>query len=287
MAETPKPQAAAAPTKAIAPIDAVYNTLLQMGPQFEMALPQQVPTEKFLRALRTTLQLNPALLDCDRTTLYAESMKAAQDGLVLDGREAALAPFKGKAKYMPMVLGICKKARNSGEIETLDAFDVFEKDSYDSWVDEKGAHMTFRKAKTERGEYVRTVAYAITKGGGFFLEEIEKDQMDAIEKVSRAEDGPWDGAFRGEMRRKSALRRLLKYRVPSSADLDGVMLRDQPPMPKAEPAAPAEPSRPSRAGAIIDAQVEPKTDAKPEPKVEIVKKPEPTPPASADEEVPI
>lgn len=260
----PAKQAAKPATKAIAPIDAVYNTLLAMGPQFEMALPQQVPTDKFIRALRTTLQLNPKLLDCDRTSLYAESMKAAQDGLVLDGREATLVPFKNVAKYMPMVLGLCKKARNSGEIETMDAFDVYDKDAYDSWVDEKGQHFTFRKAKTERGEYLLTAAYAITKGGGFFFEEVPKDQMDAIEASSRAEDGPWDGPFRGEMRRKSALRRLLKYRVPSSADLDGVMLRDMPEKPKADEPKPDEPQRPSRAAGIVEAHVV-KDQPKPQP----------------------
>ncbi len=282
MAEPTKPPTQ---TKAIAPIDAVYNTLLAMGPQFEMALPKQIPSERFLRALRTTLQLNPKLLDCDRTSLYAEAMKSAQDGLVLDGHEAALVPFKGVCKYMPMIFGICKKARNSGEIETLDAFDVYEKDEYDCWTDERGVHFKFKKAKGERGEYKLTAAYAILKSGGFFFEEIDKEQMDAIENVSRADDGPWDGPFRGEMRRKSALRRLLKHRVPSSADLDAAMLRDMPDPKDEEPAKPAEPQRPSRAASIVEASVAPKKPAAVD--AEIVDAPTGAMPGDDNDEVPI
>jgi recombinational DNA repair protein RecT len=60
-----------------------------------------------------------------------------------------------------------------------------------------------------------------------FFEEIDMKQMDAIEKSSRAgSSGPWKGPFKTEMMRKSTLRRLLKYRVPSSTDLDNVVHAD-------------------------------------------------------------
>src|SRR3546814_5627432 len=58
-------------------------------------------------------------------------MKAAQDGLLPDGREGAIVPFKGKASWMPMVAGIMKKVRNSGEIADWNAHAVYENDEFD------------------------------------------------------------------------------------------------------------------------------------------------------------
>src|SRR3546814_9174090 len=78
---------------------------------------RSIPVEKFHRVAVTAISSNPDLLNVDRTSLFGALMKAAQDGLLPDGREGAIVPFKGKASWMPMVAGIMKKVRNSGEIE--------------------------------------------------------------------------------------------------------------------------------------------------------------------------
>jgi hypothetical protein len=43
-------------------------------------------------------------------------VKLAQDGLLPDGREAAVVMFGNKAQAMPMIAGILKKVRQSGEV---------------------------------------------------------------------------------------------------------------------------------------------------------------------------
>ena len=123
-------------TTALAPIDEFKNTLSKMAGEFKSALPSHISAEKFARNLMTYIKLHPKLLECNRTSLYAAAMQAAQDGLIIDGREAALVPFKETAKFMPMVAGLTKKARNSGEIATIDAQEVYEKDLFEYWVDE-------------------------------------------------------------------------------------------------------------------------------------------------------
>jgi len=143
-----------------------------------------------------------------------------------DGRESAIVPFGGKARYMPMVAGICKKARNSGEIGTIDAQVVYEKDEYASWTDEKGPHFKHIRARGDRGEIVLTYAYALGKDGSVYFEEVSEDQMQKIKTMSKANDSPWKGPFADEMRRKSALRRLGKYRLPNSTDLVSVLEKD-------------------------------------------------------------
>ena len=211
---------------AIKPIDDFKINIGNMEEQFKSALPAHIKSDKFIQVVVTAVRNNSKLLDGNRQALFNACMDCAQDGLLPNGNEAALVVFKGKAKYMPMVTGITKKARNSGEIMTIDSQVVYEKDSYEVWVDEKGPHFKHVKFRGERGKVVATYAYAITKDGGVYHEEIDETGMAAIQKCCNATNSPWKGPFKDEMRRKSALRRLCKYRLPSSTDIDTVIRRD-------------------------------------------------------------
>ena len=101
----------------------IRSAVEKMAPQFKAALPAHVPVERFVRTTLTAVQTNQALLDADRRTLFAAATKAAQTGLLPDGREGAIVTFRRKdgtveAQWMPMVAGIMKLVRNSGEIST-------------------------------------------------------------------------------------------------------------------------------------------------------------------------
>lgn len=208
-----------AEVKTLAPIDEMKGSVVRMEPEFAKVLPSHVSADKFVRTVITALQTSPKLVEAIRSTFYKACMDAATDGLLPDGREGAIIPYKGKAKWMPMVQGIMKKVRNSGEIGDIDAQIVCENDEYDSWIDEKGRHFKWRKAKKDRGAEMLTFAYAVGKDGTFYFEEIGEEDMRNIEKSSPSDDSPWKGPFKNEMKRKSALRRLAKYRLPSSTDL--------------------------------------------------------------------
>lgn len=214
------------PETKLTPQDEVVKALALLEPEIEKALPPQIKSAKFIRVAQTAIRMTPTLALLDRASLYASFHKCAADGLLPDGREAAIVEFKGKAVYMPMVQGICKKARNSGEIKDINALVVYQNDEYDHWIDESGEHFKHRPKIADRGNPILTYAFCRTKDAGMYFEEIDMAQMDAIQKSSRAQNGPWSGPFKSEMMRKSALRRLLKYRVPSSTDLDELIRRD-------------------------------------------------------------
>lgn len=223
----------------------VRGEMEKMALQFKAALPTHIPVERFVRIVLTSVNSNPDLLRVaatveGRRSLFESATKAAQDGLLPDGRDGAFVVYntnlakRGQQpryveliRWMPMVGGICKKVRNSGEVTMIDAQVVHEKDEYESWTDENGPHFKYRKARGERGKPILTFAYANTKDGGHFLEELDESEIQAIRNISKAKDsGPWSGPFSNEMRRKSGLRRLMKYRLPSSADIDEVIRRD-------------------------------------------------------------
>ncbi len=252
----------------IAVIDEVRSSLTKMTPQFAMALPAHIQPERFTRIAVTAVQNNPDLLKADKRSLYGACMRAAQDGLLPDGKEAALVTFGNVVTYMPMISGILKKIRNSGELTSITAHVVYEADEFDYWVDEDGEHMKFRPSfAANRGKPRLTFAHAKTKDGGIYIEVLTEDQVTAIRNVSRSKsNGPWSGPFADEMRRKSAMRRLAK-RLPMSTDLDEMLHRDDDLFQPAEPAAtehapetPAPKSRASRLAQVAEQAPQPDDD---------------------------
>ena len=117
----PTPQPKANPRGPDSPIAQVKHGLDQMRAQLAATLPAHISVDRFQRVVLTAINTNPDLLSADRRSLFNAAVRAAQDGLMPDGREGALVIFKDKnnkknAVWMPMVFGIIKKSRQSGEI---------------------------------------------------------------------------------------------------------------------------------------------------------------------------
>jgi len=213
----------------LTPMEAMRGTLVKMQPEFASALPPQIPVEKFIRTTLTAVQMNPELLSADRRSLLGACMKAAQDGLLLDGREAAPVIFNTKdgkkVQYMPMVGGILKKIRNSGELASISANVVYDKDSfeYELGDDERIVHKPFLGA--DRGQQIAVYAVAKTKDGAIYREVMSVADVEKVRAASRAgKFGPWADWW-DEMAKKTVIRRMAK-RLPSSADVDQVFESD-------------------------------------------------------------
>lgn len=261
---------------AVAPMVALRTTITGMSNEFQAALPAQIPVDRFIRTTITAVQMQPQLLECDRRSLLGSMMKAAQDGLMPDGREAAMVIFRTKdgpvAQYMPMVGGLLKKIRNSGELASISANVVYEKDVFDYELgdDERIIHKPHLGA--ERGSPIAVYAIARTKDGAIYREVMSVAEVNKVRSASRAKDaGPWVQWW-DEMARKTVIRRIAK-RLPSSADLDQALEHDNQVVGLAEPEAQpaqvevqdqAKPKRASRLrAAIVDQaeEVQPKNEA--------------------------
>ena len=211
----------------------------KMAAQFKAALPPHIPVERFVRVVMTAVNGDPALVAADRRSLLEAAMKCAQDGLLPDGRDAAFVVYRtntaprgqdshyiSKVQYLPMVWGIIKKVRNSGELQTITSQVVYENDGFDYTLgdDEKIEHKP--NLKGDRGKPVLAYAIAKTKDGGIYREIMTATDIESVRQISKAKDsGPWAGPFRLEMWRKTVLRRLSK-RLPMSTDLEQVIQRD-------------------------------------------------------------
>ena len=229
--------------KAESPLIKLHDQMEVRTQQFSAALPAHIPVERFKRVLLTAVQNNPTLAGADRQTFFNSAMRAAQDGLLPDGREGAMVIYKTKKKdgnrefwieavqWMPMIGGIRKKVRNSGEIETWDAHCVHEKDAFDFELGDDPfiKHKPFMGG--DRGKIVAAYSVAVLKSGEKSREVMSVEEIrDVWRKSSKQKDkdgnptGPWKDHF-GEMCRKTVARRHSKV-LPMSTGLDDLIRRD-------------------------------------------------------------
>lgn len=209
------------------PIAVIRQNLKVMAPELKAALPKHVTVERFTRVVMTALQNNATLVNADRQSLFGAVVRLAQDGLLPDGREAAIVMFGNKAQAMPMIAGILKKLRQSGEIAKVSAHVVHENDDFvwslgfDESVDHKPPALS-----EPRGQAIGAYATAVLKDGSQLLEVMSLEEIEKVRDVSRAgKSGPWVQWW-GEMARKTVMRRLSK-RLPMSTDLEDAFDRDE------------------------------------------------------------
>lgn len=206
-------------------INEVRCAIEKMSGQFKAALPAHIPVDRFVRTVMTAIQTNEALVNADRRTLFSAATRAAQMGLLPDGREGAIVTFKNQCQFMPMLGGLLKLIRNSGELASLDAQVVCKNDqfSYRLGVDDVPQHEPDWFG--ERGEMIGAWAVARMKDGAAYVEVMSMKQINQVRGVSRSgSSGPWQ-AWPEEMARKTVIRRLAK-RLPLSTDLDGALHED-------------------------------------------------------------
>lgn len=212
------------------PIVEFKTQLDSRASEFQAALPAHIPHERFMRVVMTAVQNTPQLLTVERRSLFTSAMKAAQDGLLPDGREAALVIFNDKqrgsiAQYMPMIAGLHKKVRNSGEIATWDAHVVYENDAFEFELGDD-PFIKHKPALVDRGKPIAAYSVATLKSGEKSREVMSMAEIDKVRAVSRAKDrGPWVD-WREEMMRKTVARRHAKV-LPMSTDLDDLLRRDE------------------------------------------------------------
>jgi recombination protein RecT len=201
------------------------SQLDERSDQLVGVLPAHIPIERFKRTALTAAMNNPDLLvKCDRTSLFNAVMRAATDGLLPDGREGAIVEFKGKAQWLPMVAGLRKKVRQSGEIATWEVEVVCENDLFDY---ERGDEpfIKHKPALRNRGEVIAAYSIATLKSGEKSREVMSIDEIEEVRAVSRMGNrGPWVDWF-AEMAKKTVARRHSKV-LPMTTDLDDMMRSD-------------------------------------------------------------
>jgi recombination protein RecT len=228
-------KAAMGAQRELTPYEKFRNKLFAVKPELAPLVgPGNV--ERFVRTALNAVQANPKLLEANGRSLLNSCMKAAQDGLLPDGREAVFNIYRTKVKtdegdrwvdtvqYLPMVGGLIKKLYASGGVTFVDGVAVYEKDIFDyqRGDDPKIDHKPYGGSE-EPGPIV--AAYAIIKltNGETKREVMWKRDLDKVRKAAKTDKGwsEWEDQFSI----KSVLKRVYKQ-LPSAIEIDSVVAND-------------------------------------------------------------
>lgn len=179
------------------------------GEQFKrevaLALPENISPDRFIRVTVTALMQTPELADADLASLFQSVLRCAQDGLLPDGREAALVIFKGKVQYLPMVGGLRKKLAEFGW--SLRARVVFENDEfgYEYGVEQTLTHRPPAPG-TDRGKMIAAYAVASHRDGRKEFTVMDADAIAKVRAVAKTQN-VWN-QWPEQMWEKSAAKQL-------------------------------------------------------------------------------
>lgn len=221
------------------PVKALVATIRSqpMQDQLKASLPDDIPPDRFTAVTITAVSNNPDLINADRQSLYNAIVRAAQDGLLPDGREGAIVIFNTnvgardqpqwikKAQWMPMIGGIRKRLAQCGI--TLDAQVIHENDefTYEFGDDSRIVHKPPKLGKP-RGEMIGAYAIAKLKDGNVVREVMDRAQIEAVREQSRGKDSLMWTKFSSEAYRKTVARRAAKVIPIVDQRTEGMFKRD-------------------------------------------------------------
>lgn len=180
--------------------------------QLAASLPEGITVEKFASVTLTALMDDAVrqsdeskrLIACDRLSLFQAVIKCAQDGLLPDGREAALVKRGKTAVYQPMVGGFRKIAGQHGW--TIRSEAVYANDEFDFTTEPPTiAHRPVRPGE-ERGQIV--AAYAVARHRDGRREQVVMPQEDIAKRRAQATTDQVWAKWPAEMSEKTVVRDL-------------------------------------------------------------------------------
>lgn len=188
--------------------------------QMKLALPKSLTAERLTRIVMSECRRTPELLNCAPASFYGAVLQCAQLGLEPGSAlgHCYLLPFgngkdrsgRSNAQLIIGYRGMIDLARRSGQIVSLHAYVVHEKDDFSY---ELGLHPDIHhipSATADRGPVTYVYAVAQLTGGGVQFEVMNRAEIEAVRSQSKAGGrGPWVSHW-DEMAKKTVIRRLFK-----------------------------------------------------------------------------
>lgn len=219
--------------------DQFANELDQRADSIASMLPSTVTFARFKNTVVAAIRQDPAILQATIRSIMGAVIRAAQDGLVPDGREGHIAVYstnvakrgerdrwEKRAQWNPMAAGLRKRLRELDRI-IANAEVVHEKDKF-IWRQGDDPHIEHEPARLgiDRGKMIG--AYCIYKredGTILHREVMDCIQIEKTREQSKAKDSLMWTKFVSEGYRKSVLRRGIKT-VPVTDQMREIIQRD-------------------------------------------------------------
>lgn len=193
-------------------------------PALVRQMPRHFRADRVVSAVLMATNQTPALLNCTQGSWAQALIVMGQTGLELGGvaGEAYLVPFNEKVagtnryekrvRFMPGYRGLARLARNSGDIERIEAHVVYEKDL---WEFELGLNPQLRHVpnfdEEDRGGERLAYAIATFKDGSYQAEVMSRGEIEKVRNSGSSANSPAWTNWWSEMARKTVFKRLSKW----------------------------------------------------------------------------
>lgn len=187
------------------PLVQLRGQLAQRAEEFKAVLPTHIAPDRFQRTVLTAVQASPSLLQADRRSFITSCFKAAQDGLLPDGREAALVVYSTRRKgpngwetvkqvsYLPMVYGLRKKILQSEEIVDIFAAVVYRQEIdakrfiYEEGTERQLRHKPLLDPDFDPSDDDIALAYSVAtfKDGSKSFEVMRRSEINKVRQASQ------------------------------------------------------------------------------------------------------
>lgn len=216
----PNPQAAIATLK---------DLLARSQSRLKEVAPKHLTPERLTRIAIATTQRSEHLLKCTPVSILGALMQGAALGLEAGGPlgDGYLVPYFNKktgnfeAQFIPGYRGLISLARRSGQILSIEADVVYEKDKWTFSKTDEGTKFEHAPSEEEDpGKLLRAYAVARLKDTPLpIVIVMPKREIEVIRKRAKKGDRttPWDTDY-AEMAKKTAIRRICKS-LPMSVEL--------------------------------------------------------------------
>lgn len=164
---------------------------------------------------------NPYLVEkCDHASIFYATMQLSAIGLQLAPSlgHAAIVPYKGKGKAMPMVRGLITLAKRSEDLIAITPILVYEEDVFDVEYGSDPKIIHKPKLTAPRRDEGIVAVYSVSqhpsKHGGIardfeVMTRAEVEEVRAVSQTAHDPNGPWVNWY-GEQTKKTVLRRHTK-----------------------------------------------------------------------------
>jgi recombination protein RecT len=225
-------------TDALAPMNGLLSMVEKQESLILDTIPKHVTPERWMRVIRTAIQTTPTLWSTTPQSIMESIMEASNLGLEPNGPlgDSYLVPFRNsktgslECQLIIAYRGYIELADRTGKVASMDAQivrngDVFE---YEYGTSAHIRHVPKLGVPKEKEPEGVLAVYAIVNflNGTSKFVILSVDEVEEIRACSKAKDGPAWKKWWGEMAKKTAIRRLIKY-VRLSPELTEASVREE------------------------------------------------------------
>ena len=162
---------------------------------------------------------NDYLKQCSQPSVFKALIDCAQTGLLPNGRDAAIAPFKGKATFIPMVHGLRKLVHETGVVSFIDSEIIHDKDKVDTRIDSESGRVFKMEMDffENRGIPIGAVAFAKLHNGDFVYKIMTNQEITKRRNKSPTKTKAIWNEWPDEMAKKTVIKALCDM-LPMNSD---------------------------------------------------------------------